>query len=430
MVMCNRFRYLGVMVGDLMHRRAAWVEVVNKLRSRLSKWKVNTLSIGGRFTLLKSVLGAAPLYHMSIFKAPKGVLKEMEAIRSKFFNDSVRQKAMMDLAVQFDNASAAKQDLRQAYEKCNNIPQETRTLIDAFLKRESDKDYEMNLAIDEIRNAVWACGENKSPGPHGFTFEFFGKFWGTIGPDLCLAVEWFFDHSTFSRGCNSSFIVLIPKVHDPKFVSDYRPISLIGSLYKLKSRLSRWKLKTLSIGGRLTLLKSVLGSTPIFWMSMYKVPKYVLSSMEAIHKNFFNGAQGNEKKITWIKWSKLLYAKKHGGLGVSSFFALNRALLFKWVWSVLKSRGVDLISHCKKRVGNGLLTRFWNDVWIGDQQLRYLFPRIYALDEDKDCSVAAKLQEAVDLSLRRHVRGGAESQQLAHLQELIGSTNLANAEDR
>nr|GEX90048.1 hypothetical protein [Tanacetum cinerariifolium] len=54
---------------------------------------------------------------------------------------------MMYLAMQFDNASAAKQDLRQAYEKCNDIPQETPTLIDTFLKRESDKDYEINLAM-------------------------------------------------------------------------------------------------------------------------------------------------------------------------------------------------------------------------------------------------------------------------------------------
>ncbi|GJZ43229.1 hypothetical protein Tco_0590484, partial [Tanacetum coccineum] len=37
----------------------------------------------GRLTLLKSVLGASPLYCMSIFKAPKGVLKEMESIRNK-----------------------------------------------------------------------------------------------------------------------------------------------------------------------------------------------------------------------------------------------------------------------------------------------------------------------------------------------------------
>ncbi|GKA57222.1 hypothetical protein Tco_0756410, partial [Tanacetum coccineum] len=60
----------------------------------------------------------------------------------------------------------------------------------------SDQAFELEkqVSTDEIRTAVWACGENKSPGPDGFTFEFFRKFWDTIGPDLCLAVEWFFDH--------------------------------------------------------------------------------------------------------------------------------------------------------------------------------------------------------------------------------------------
>ncbi|GJS04462.1 hypothetical protein Tco_0320970 [Tanacetum coccineum] len=68
------------MVGENMARHKAWVDVVLKLKFRLSKWKAKTLSIGGRLTLLKSVLGASPLYNMSIFKAPKGVLKEMESI--------------------------------------------------------------------------------------------------------------------------------------------------------------------------------------------------------------------------------------------------------------------------------------------------------------------------------------------------------------
>ncbi|GKC07669.1 RNA-directed DNA polymerase, eukaryota, partial [Tanacetum coccineum] len=239
---------------------------------------------------------------------------------------------------------------------------------------------------------------------------------------------------------------------------------------KLNSRLSKWKVKTLSIGGRLTLLKSVLGSTPIYWMSLYKVPKSVLNSMEAIRRNFFNGAQDNDKKITWVKWAKVLSAKKYGGLGVSSFFALNRALLFKWVWryishdnslwyrvisaihgpniqklssfnssiwnnilkevNILKGRGVDLISHCKRRVGNGMHTRFWSDVWLGDQQLRYMFPRIYALKENKECSVAVKLQGDVEFSFRRQVRGGVEAQQLVQLQDLIGCSVLVNAEDR
>nr|GEZ01741.1 RNA-directed DNA polymerase, eukaryota, reverse transcriptase zinc-binding domain protein [Tanacetum cinerariifolium] len=201
---------------------------------------------------------------------------------------------------------------------------------------------------------------------------------------------------------------------------------------KLKARLSNWKLKTLSIGGRLTLLKSVLGSTPIYNMSLYKVPKSVLHLMESIRWNFFNGVQSDERKITWVKWSKVL-ALKNRGLGVSSYYAFNRALLFKWVWrfisqgnslwcrfitsmhgsqllklspfhsstwntiiwkiNVLKSQGVDLISHCKIHVGNGMRTQFWNDTWVGDTHLRYMFPCIYALEVNKVCTVADKLQD-------------------------------------
>nr|GEW76328.1 putative RNA-directed DNA polymerase, eukaryota, reverse transcriptase zinc-binding domain protein [Tanacetum cinerariifolium] len=114
----------------------------------------------------------------------------------------------------------------------------------------SDQAFELDkqVSTDEIRIAVWACGENKSHGPDGFTFEFFCKFWDTIGPDLCLVVEWFFDHGSFSRGCNSSFIALIPKVQDPKFVNDYRHISLIGSLYKVVTKIISLRLSSVIVG--------------------------------------------------------------------------------------------------------------------------------------------------------------------------------------
>nr|GFA94448.1 RNA-directed DNA polymerase, eukaryota [Tanacetum cinerariifolium] len=74
---------------------------------------------------------------------------------------------------------------------------------------------------------------------------------------------------------------------------------------KLKLRLFSWKLKTLSIGGRLTLLKSVLGSTPIYNMSLFKVPKAVLKSMESIRRNIFNGIRDGEKKIAWEQLDEL-----------------------------------------------------------------------------------------------------------------------------
>nr|GEU84481.1 RNA-directed DNA polymerase, eukaryota [Tanacetum cinerariifolium] len=95
------------------------------------------------------------------------------------------------------------------------------------------EDLERGVSQEEIRSTVWDCGENKSPGPDGFTFEFYRKYWEFVGPDLCGAVEHFFENGSFSKGCNSSSIALIPKVTDVKFVNDYRPISLIGSVYKV-----------------------------------------------------------------------------------------------------------------------------------------------------------------------------------------------------
>ncbi|GKD72699.1 hypothetical protein Tco_1330981, partial [Tanacetum coccineum] len=95
---------------------------------------------------------------------------------------------------------------------------------------------------------------------------------------------------------------------------------------KLSTRLSKWKLKTLSIGGRLTLLKSFLTSIPLYHMYIFKVPMGVLNKMEPIRRNFFNGIEGSERKMAWIGWKSVLASKKNGGLGVSSFFAINRAV--------------------------------------------------------------------------------------------------------
>nr|GFB48114.1 RNA-directed DNA polymerase, eukaryota [Tanacetum cinerariifolium] len=65
--------------------------------------------------------------------------------------------------------------------------------------------------------------------------------------------------------------------------------------------------------GELTLLKAVLGSTPIYNMSIYKLPKSVLHTMESLRRNFFNGVQADERNITWIKWYKVLASKKYEG---------------------------------------------------------------------------------------------------------------------
>nr|GEV81248.1 RNA-directed DNA polymerase, eukaryota [Tanacetum cinerariifolium] len=103
---------------------------------------------------------------------------------------------------------------------------------DSNLLRHSEL-HQRRVSRDEIRLAVWNCGENKSPGLDGYSFEFFRKYWNLVGFDLCDAVEHFFETGSFPNGCNSSFVALIPKITDAKFVIDFWLISLIGSIYKV-----------------------------------------------------------------------------------------------------------------------------------------------------------------------------------------------------
>ena len=198
---------------------------------------------------------------------------------------------------------------------------------------------------------------------------------------------------------------------------------------RVNKRLSNWKLKLLSIGGRLTLVKSVLGSLGIYYMSMFRMPVAVGEKLEKIRSRFFWGMEEEDKKIHWVKWKVILNDFEHGGLKVGSLGALNQALMYKWRWRfetggdvlwcrLIRScygqyggfrspaRGIhgvweavnkvvqklhddDCIpfSSIHKVVGNGMDTKFWLDLWCGDRVLADQFPRLYAMVEDRDALI-------------------------------------------
>lgn len=90
---------------------------------------------------------------------------------------------------------------------------------------------------EEIKEAVWSCDGSKSPGPDGFNFKFIRKFWELLKSDIFQFIHEFQKHGRLVRGSNPSFITLIPKKSSPQALSDYRPISMIGCLYKILSKL-------------------------------------------------------------------------------------------------------------------------------------------------------------------------------------------------
>ncbi|GKB41258.1 RNA-directed DNA polymerase, eukaryota [Tanacetum coccineum] len=169
---------------------------------------------------------------------------------------------------------------------------------------------------------------------------------------------------------------------------------------KLSNRLSKWKLNTLSIKGRLTLIKSVITSIRLYQMSIFKDPIGVLNKLESIRRNFFNGVDGSARKMSLIRWNKVLPSKK---TEVSGFLAIFLSIE---------------LSCSNGKVGNGEDTKFWEDIWLTDVALKVKFPRIYALDLYKNVSVAEK-KMSLSHSFCCPPRGGAEKEQFKALQSCV-----------
>ncbi|GJR29070.1 RNA-directed DNA polymerase, eukaryota, reverse transcriptase zinc-binding domain protein [Tanacetum coccineum] len=105
------------------------------------------------------------------------------------------------------------------------------------LSHDQKEDLESMVTKEEVKRAVWECGIDKSLGPDGFTFSFYRHFWSLIEMYVFEAVMYFFSNGIMPVGCNSNFIALIPKIPDANMVKDFRPISLIGSFYKIITKI-------------------------------------------------------------------------------------------------------------------------------------------------------------------------------------------------
>ncbi|GJZ47895.1 putative RNA-directed DNA polymerase, eukaryota, reverse transcriptase zinc-binding domain protein [Tanacetum coccineum] len=179
---------------------------------------------------------------------------------------------------------------------------------------------------------------------------------------------------------------------------------------KFKNRLAEWKAKSMSFGGRLTLVKSVLGSLPLYYFLMFRVPLSVIKQLERVRKNFFWGGLEECKKLAWVKWDTLLTSHRDGGLNIGvtkSIHGVSGGLGSGREWGVhkrgsgiwrdivtvgvdLEGLGLDFSSSFEGEVGNGRDIRFWIDKWVGGVKLCDRFPRLYHLDRRKEGMVADK----------------------------------------
>ncbi|GMQ09292.1 hypothetical protein CsSME_00052717 [Camellia sinensis var. sinensis] len=216
----------------------------------------------------------------------------------------------------------------------------------------------------------------------------------------------------------------MPLGANPGRLKTWKPI-----VDRVKVKLASWKRRFLSLAGRLTLIKAVLSSLPVYYLSLFKMPEGVAKELDKIQAAFLWGGSVIKSKIYMVKWSEVTGSVIKGGLGIKSLRDVNACLLLKWWWrfdgdenllwkkvlcgkyniqgskwypnteaSQMHSRvWKDILSVAASTpalhsffisntfisVGNGDRTLFWEDKWAGDRCLKDDFPRLYRISSDK-----------------------------------------------
>jgi len=112
-----------------------------------------------------------------------------------------------------------------------------------FVDSEDHEDLTKEVTRAELEATIKWFKKDKSPGPDGWTIEFYITFFDILADDLLKIVELCRQSGRLSMAIKSTFIALIPKADHPSTFNDFRPISLCNCLYKIISKIIANRLK-------------------------------------------------------------------------------------------------------------------------------------------------------------------------------------------
>ena len=101
----------------------------------------------------------------------------------------------------------------------------------------------MPFSEEEIHSALLELNGDKAPGPDGFTMAFWQTCWDFVKEEILEMFKEFYVQRSFAKSLNTTFLVLIPKKGGAEDLGDFRPISLLGGLYKLLAKVLANRLK-------------------------------------------------------------------------------------------------------------------------------------------------------------------------------------------
>uniref|UniRef100_A0A2N9GHU0 Uncharacterized protein n=1 Tax=Fagus sylvatica TaxID=28930 RepID=A0A2N9GHU0_FAGSY len=289
----------------------------------------------------------------------------------------------------------------------------------------------------EIFDVVHGFNGDKAPRLDGFSLAFFQNCWSIVRDDVVAVFHDFHEHCQFERSLNATFVALIPKKPGADDIKDFRPISLVGGMYKfiVKMLANRRVDDPLTISHllfaddtlilceavpeHLTHLRYIL-----LWLEASSGLRVNLGKFELVqvgdvpHLELLANILEEGVKFHLVNWDHICTPLPNGSLAIRNLRSFNEALLGKWLWSfgverdalwrkvvtvkygsmdggwvskvLIGAYGVGLWKYIRNGwdkfsrflkfdVGDGFRIHFWDDVWCMDGTLKDAFPDLYRI---------------------------------------------------
>ena len=166
---------------------------------------------------------------------------------------------------------------------------------------------------EEVLSALSDLNGDKAPGPNGFPLSFWQSYWEFVKEEVMGFLKEFHEHGRFVKSLNSTFLVLIPKKAGVEDLRDFRPISLVGGLYKLLAKVLVNRLKKV-VGNVVSLAQNA-------FVEERQILDAALIANEAIDSLLKRNESGVlckldiEKGYDYLNWNFWLFMMQSMGFG-------------------------------------------------------------------------------------------------------------------
>ncbi|KAL6343049.1 hypothetical protein AAG906_017861 [Vitis piasezkii] len=286
--------------------------------SRLQRWEAkeneNPLTPGDKWALLEETSWRQ--------KSREIWLKEGDK-NTKYFHKMANAKARRNFlskikvnGVNLSSLEDIKEGVCRAYQSLLSNSGDWRPSINGLNFKELGEGLASSLEVMFSEEEIFAalssfCGD-KALGSDGFTMAFWLFCWDVVKPEILGLFREFYLHGTFQRSLNSTFLLLIPK-EGTEGLRDFRPISLVGSVYKLLAKVLANK------------LKSVMGEVISYSQHAFVHGRQILDVVLITNEALDSRLKGNnpglllkmdiEKAFDHVKWDFLMDVMSKMGFG-------------------------------------------------------------------------------------------------------------------